>query len=51
MCSMGKQSKILVVTFIVMVLVSIFFTYKRAFIDRNFIVVEEEVEEEIEVVE
>ena len=48
---MSKQSKILVATFIVMVLVSIFFTYKRSFLDRDFLIIQEEVEEEIEVVE
>ena len=48
---MSKQSKILVVTFVVMVLVSIFFTYKRSFLDRDFLIIQEEAEEEIEVVE
>jgi len=43
---MDKKSKILIVIFVVVILVSIFFTYKRAFIDRNFTIVEEEVAED-----
>ena len=39
-----KKSKILIVIFVVVILFSIFFTYKRAFIDRNFIVVPETTE-------
>ena len=35
---MDKKSKILVLTFIVFVLVSIFLTYQRSFIKQNFII-------------
>ena len=41
---MDKKSKILVVAFIISILVSIFFTYKRSFIDHNFLIIEEETE-------
>lgn len=44
---MDRKSKILIIVFIVAILVSIFFTYKRAFVDRNFIIVAEEAKEEI----
>lgn len=44
---MDKKSKILIGIFILIIFVSIFFTYKRSFIDKNFEIVEEEVEEEI----
>lgn len=44
---MDKNSKILIVIFIVLIFVSIFFTYKRAFIDRDFIILEEETEEDV----
>jgi len=50
---MDKKSKILVMFFVVFIFVSIFFTYKRAFLDKNFIIVEEEVieDESSEVIE
>jgi hypothetical protein len=44
---MDKKSKILIGIFILIIFVSIFFTYKRSFIDKNFEIVEEEVEEKI----
>jgi len=44
---MDKQSKFLIIIFVVFILISIFFTYKRAFIDRNFIIEESEIEEEL----
>lgn len=44
---MDKNSKFLIVIFIIIVLTSIFFTYKRSFIDRNFVIEEEEAEGEI----
>ena len=45
--AMDKQSKFLIIIFVVFILISIFFTYKRAFIDRNFIIEESEIEEEL----
>lgn len=33
---MDKKSKVLIIVFVVIILISIFFTYKRAFLDRNF---------------
>ncbi len=39
---MDKKSKILVVIFIAMMLVSVFFTYKRSFLDHNFSIIQEE---------
>lgn len=44
---MDKKSKVLIGVFFVAILVSIFFTYQRSFVDRNFIIFEEEAEEEI----
>lgn len=45
---MDKKSKILIVVFIIIIFVSIFLTYKRAFIDKNFTVVEgESTQEEV----
>ena len=35
--------------FIIVILVSVFFTYKRSFIDQNFTVTQEELENETEV--
>lgn len=47
---MDKKSKILIIIFIITILVSIFLTYQRSFIDQNFIIIEseEEIEEESE---
>ena len=45
---MDKKSKILIVIFVLVIFVSIFFTYKRSFIDQNFIIPEEEDSEEVE---
>lgn len=42
---MDKKSKILITVFIVVIIVSIFFTYKRSFVDKNFIIEESEEEE------
>lgn len=42
---MDRKSKILIIIFIVIILVSIFLTYKRSFVDHDFIIVEEEAEE------
>jgi hypothetical protein len=42
---MDKNSKILILVFIAVILVSIFLTYKRAFVDRDFEILEEEAEE------
>lgn len=39
---MDKKSKVLIIIFIIAVFISIFFTYKRAFIDRNFEIIQEE---------
>jgi len=44
---MEKKSKILITVFILAILISILFTYKRSFVDRNFILIEEEVEEDL----
>ena len=33
---MDKKSKILIAVFVVLIIISVFLTYKRAFIDRNF---------------
>lgn len=44
--AMDKKSKLLLVILILSILTSIFFTYKRAFIDQNFTIIEEEAEEE-----
>ena len=49
---MDKSSKILIIVFILVILASIFFSYRRAFIDKDFEVMysegtEEEVEEEV----
>ncbi len=38
---MEKKSKILILVFVVIIFISIFFTYKRAFIDKNFIIIDE----------
>jgi hypothetical protein len=38
---MDKKSKIVIIIFIVMALVSIFLTYKRVFINHNYAVIEE----------
>mgnify|MGYP001599454962 CR=1 FL=1 len=46
---MDNKSKILIIIFIIIIFVSIFLTYKRSFIDKNFIITEEEAEEEAEV--
>lgn len=43
---MDKKSKFLIVIFVIAIFVSVFFTYKRAFLDKNFTIVEEEVAEE-----
>ena len=43
---MDKKSKILIIIFIIAIFVSIFFVYKRSFIDRDFIIVEKEMTEE-----
>ena len=43
-----KKSKIIVGIFIFAIIVSISFIYKRSFIDRDFLLVEEEAEEEAE---
>ena len=43
---MDKKSKILIAIFCVAILVSILFTYKRSFLDRNFAIVEEDEAEE-----
>lgn len=45
---MDKNSKILIVIFVVLIFVSIFFTYKRAFIDRDFIILEEAEEDVVD---
>ena len=42
---MDRKSKILIIVFIILVVISIFFTYKRSFLDRDFIIFEEETEE------
>lgn len=39
---MDKKSKVLIIIFIIAVFISIFFTYKRSFVDRNFLIIEEE---------
>ena len=39
---MDRKSKILILIFVLVTLVSIFFTYKRSFVDRNFIILEGE---------
>ncbi len=39
---MDKKSKVLIILFIITILISVFFTYKRSFIDRNFLIIEEE---------
>lgn len=41
---MDKKSKVLIIVFIITIFVSIFFTYKRSFVDRNFLIIEEEEE-------
>ncbi len=38
---MDKKSKVLIILFIITILISVFFTYKRSFIDRNFLIIEE----------
>lgn len=43
---MDRKSKILILIFIVGVFVSIFFTYKRSFLDRDFIIFEEQSSDE-----
>ncbi len=43
---MDKKSKILIIAFVVTIFVSIFFTYKRAFIDQNFIIIEKKIVED-----
>ena len=45
---MDKKSKILISVFIVSIFVSIFFTYKRSFIDQNFVIEKGEIEGNIE---
>jgi len=42
---MDKKSKILIIVFVIIMLVSIFLTYKRSFVDKNFIIEESEKEE------
>ena len=42
---MDKKSKTLIIIFVITIFISIFLTYKRAFIDRNFKIVEEEISE------
>jgi len=44
---MDKKSKILVVVFIILILFSIYLTFKRAFVDKNFDIINTE-EESIE---
>ena len=39
---MDKKSKILIAIFVVLVIVSIFLTYKRAFVDRDFDIINSE---------
>jgi len=41
-----KNSKILIIIFVLVILASIFLTYKRAFIDKDFEVIYSEEEEE-----
>jgi hypothetical protein len=36
---MDKNSKILIIVFVIVIVVSVFFTYKRAFIERNYEVI------------
>ncbi|MFZ2150021.1 MAG: hypothetical protein WAV15_02600 [Minisyncoccia bacterium] len=43
---MDNKSKTLIAIFILIVLVSVFFTYKRSFIDGNFTITEEVPEDE-----
>ena len=43
---MDKNSKVLIIVFVIVIVVSVFFTYKRAFIDKNFEVIYSEEEEE-----
>ena len=43
--AVDKKSKILILVFVLVILLSIFLTYKRSFVDQNFIIVEEEEEE------
>ena len=43
---MDKKSKVLIIIFIIIMLVSIFFTYKRSFLDQNFIIIKEEIDSE-----
>ncbi len=45
---MDKKSKILIVIFVIAIFFSIFFTYKRAFVDRNFEIISSEEEEKVE---
>lgn len=40
---MDKKSKVLIILFIITIFISIFFTYKRSFMDRDFLIIEEEV--------
>ncbi len=42
---MDKNSKILITVFVLIALASIFFTYKRAFMDKDFEVINSEEEE------
>ncbi len=44
----NKKSKILIAVFILAIFVSIFFTYKRSFVDKSFLIFEEETSEETE---
>lgn len=44
---MDKKSKILVGLLVVAILISVFFTYYRSFVSRDFIITEEEAEGEI----
>lgn len=39
---MDKKSKYLIIVFVVLILISIFFTYKRSFVDKNFEIISEE---------
>ena len=46
---MDKKSKFLIAIFIIIMLISIFFTYQRAFVDKDFEIIssEEETGEEV----
>jgi len=45
-CVMDKKSKILIIIFVIAILVSILFTYKRSLFEQNFVIFEEELPEE-----